>query len=820
MSQLRQTDTARRAAQIVRGMRATYSDTCRQRIYTRALIKGTSRLTRFRRATSGRVMFPRLARSTGGGFYEIRRDTTTYYPPALKLLEESTAVSRAIIHRNEQLITSSTVRFKVDDTIAALTVKVTSNRYWSEPTVTLTSPQGSPSGDSSYLQSGIKLVQVQNPAAGTWVMDVSAGHVSVEVSGESSIGVSAQFAMKDPSTHFVYPFDRRPLAGSNTLMAVTVVGSEVDHLVSASLTQAPSTVPTSTFTFSSEDLIKRLDGQLTYRKTVTIPPSSFAVTFEGQTKTGHRFQRIMPMTIVPVGVDIDVFSPHNESIYMNRQVTVPFRVSKESEDGTSITVEVETDRQVSAGVITQHFTIHGARAAIGSLRLYPGSSELATTLVALATTTQSSTLEQYDVARYLVQRQVTKAIDNTPPVCTIISTTGSCDADKIDPCSCEDFKWSGTATVRDVGSGIYRASASVNGSRGTFQYDPTAATTLPTATISSDCCNPMPYIIVVDRDSNTGVCKFDLSPGLEKSFDGCTKSESQSVGGIVGGTLGGLVVIIVLAVLLLFILRRRNQNKIDKLRFVFKKDEPSHGGRQDASYSTTATADRVVPSHLLVEHTEPHNEGRVTTSNCNGNSNTYTNAKATDAGDRVSPEAENKTSAVSQRHGNEDLPREEDVTVVIIQEPMLENTRVDYQTTGIEVLNSEDTGVDNYTGFTVDNSTGTDVDNSTGIDVGNSTSTYVDNSTGIHIDHSSGTDVDNSTGIDVGNSTGIDVGNSTGTDVDNSTGNDVDNSTSTDVDNSSGTDVDNSTGIDVDNSTGIDVDNSTGTDDSSSTSSD
>lgn len=68
----------------------------------------------------------------------------------------------------------------------------------------------------------------------------------------------------------------------------------------------------------------------------------------------------------------------SESIYMNRQVTVPFRVSKESEDGTSITVGVETDRQVSAGVITKHFTIHGARAAMGSLRLYPGSSELAT----------------------------------------------------------------------------------------------------------------------------------------------------------------------------------------------------------------------------------------------------------------------------------------------------------------------------------------------------------------------------------------------------------------------------------------------------------
>ncbi|XP_067663920.1 von Willebrand factor A domain-containing protein 7-like [Haliotis asinina] len=761
-STLIQTNTASRATQIIRRLGVGSFATCSRRSYMRSLIKGTSRLTRKKRSSSGQTMFPSLARSTGGWYYNIQGDSTDYYPPVLRLLKDSTSISRVIIHRSLQLIYPSSVSFKVDNTIPSLTVKVKA-RYSSEPAVTLRPPQGSARGSSSYLKSGIKLIQVEQPAAGTWVLEVPSSSVEVEVSGESPVDVSAQFARTDLLTHLEYPFVRRPLSGSNTTLAVTVTGSEVDFLVSASFTQSGSVV--STYSFSSEDVIKRLDGQLTYRKTVIIPQSSFVISFEGQTKTGHRFQRVIPTTVVPMTVDIDMFAPLNVSVYMNRQATVPFQVSKESEGDTDISVSVQTDLQVSATVTTNSFNIHGARAAAGVLTLSPGSSELTTTLVALATTTQTSALQQYDIARYLVQRWVTKAIDNTPPICTIISTTGSCDADKIDPCSCNDFKWTGTATLTDVGSGIYNVSASVNGSRGSFVYVPAAAALLSTATISSDCCNAVSYIIAVDRDSNTGVCKFDLAPGLEKSSNECTSSdtEKQAVGRIVGGIIGGLLVLGVLVLALLVIRRRKKLGKIDRLLFVFRKNQP---------YDVETK----------------HSSSRTTTP-------------------RAGP--------VSHLHGNTSLSREIETTVVTIHGNVQETSSgaispgtIDYHshTAGTEVNTSTDIDVDISRTTDVDISTSSAVDNppciqdenSVDIDVDISADTVYDNSADYVVENSAETAADSSADI---------VDNTADTVVDNTADYVVDNSADYVVDNSAETAVDSSADI-VDNTADTVVDNS------------
>ncbi|XP_046563430.1 uncharacterized protein LOC124272301 [Haliotis rubra] len=139
----------------------------------------------------------------------------------------------------------------------------------------------------------------------------------------------------------------------------------------------------------------------------------------------------------------------------------------------------------------------------------------------------------------------------------------------LDPCVCSQYKWSGSAEIRDDGFGLYQVTASINAT-GSFRHDnfTLGYNGTVSATITGDCCKALVYIIAVDLASNTGQCVFDLAPGLTKPFQSCKpttqppdarSNELVTIVAAVGGV--GLIILVLVITVVIVVIRGRGRKK-------------------------------------------------------------------------------------------------------------------------------------------------------------------------------------------------------------------------------------------------------------------
>ncbi|XP_046570246.1 uncharacterized protein LOC124278563 [Haliotis rubra] len=142
--------------------------------------------------------------------------------------------------------------------------------------------------------------------------------------------------------------------------------------------------------------------------------------------------------------------------------------------------------------------------------------------------------------------------DHTPPVCNVTSTHGRCSQSQTSSDDCDQHVWFGTVQFGDEGSGLYLVKSTA-GDSSVLNYDKfaegdTISSGLKTATMTSTCCTPLTYIVVIDVARNEGQCKFDVSDTQESEAE-----DTLSTGAIAGisvGVVAAVVGIVFVAVLI------------------------------------------------------------------------------------------------------------------------------------------------------------------------------------------------------------------------------------------------------------------------------
>ncbi|XP_071103194.1 von Willebrand factor A domain-containing protein 7-like [Haliotis cracherodii] len=142
--------------------------------------------------------------------------------------------------------------------------------------------------------------------------------------------------------------------------------------------------------------------------------------------------------------------------------------------------------------------------------------------------------------------------DHTPPVCNVTSTHGHCSPSQTSSDDCDQHVWFGTVQFGDEGSGLYLVESTAGDSsvlnHDKFAEGDTLSSGLKTGTLTSTCCHPLTYIVVIDVAGNEGQCEFDVTD--TQVTDEPYKLSTGAIAGISVGVVAAVVGMVVAAVLI------------------------------------------------------------------------------------------------------------------------------------------------------------------------------------------------------------------------------------------------------------------------------
>ncbi|XP_046576241.1 von Willebrand factor A domain-containing protein 7-like [Haliotis rubra] len=458
--------------------------------------------------------YRKLATYTGGSVFITSKDGIAR---VASILKEFSSPSVTIVKAT--VTPDMMVAFPLDRTVLQATLKITTEDR-ATPVYKLYKPNDiEATSNVKDFGDGIHVVKIQTPTTGVWrLARLGSTTWDVEVTAQSTLDVSTTFVKLDPISGFEYEISGRPIAGENATVILGIPSSDdvrtVDNVI--------LTDPQGAELARHGGLIQvasRADS-LTYRTTFSLPVEAFQMAVEGTDKGGNKFLRLQTRVIVPVGIDL-AFLPNNGSTYTIGENTIPFTVVNKAEAESNITVRL-SHRVTSS---EYHYTLQPGERKSASETLDVTDYDVRTFTLTAKTSSASESEFQYDIIHLVAEKPDLREEDDTIPVCNVTSVTGSCDVTMLDPCVCSQYKWSGTAEIRDNGFGLYQVTASINAT-GSFRHDNFTLGYNGTisATITSDCCYPLVFITVVDIASNTGQCVFDLSPGLTKPIRSCNST--------------------------------------------------------------------------------------------------------------------------------------------------------------------------------------------------------------------------------------------------------------------------------------------------------
>ncbi|XP_046563428.1 von Willebrand factor A domain-containing protein 7-like isoform X2 [Haliotis rubra] len=529
---------------------------------------GDNRNRRNRRSTNGEDLYRRLATATGGSIYVTSKAGIA---KVAEIIKESVKTSSVTIIKTSLPASDENVTFPVDQTIRQATVKIIALDR-TTPMYKLYTPDNTEatSNVTVYdLGDGILLVKVESPTTGVWRLARQGSNTwEVEVTGQSTLDVSTTFVKLDPISGFEYEISGRPIAGENATVILGIPSSDdvgkVDKVILTDTQGVELARHGGVIQVAS-----RADS-LTYRTTFSLPVKAFQIAIEGTDKEGNQFLRLRARRIVPVSIDLRLLTL-NGSLYINEQLSVPFLVVNKGDAGSNVTVTIRDDQNFASTNIPLEYMLEPGQSASGDFTLQAGSVAglISTVTVSASATAATGDEFQFDVVIVSTEERVVREEDDTIPFCNVTSVTGSCDVTMLDPCVCSQYKWSGSAEIRDDGFGLYQVTASINAT-GSFRHDnfTLGYNGTVSATITGDCCKALVYIIAVDLASNTGQCVFDLAPGLTKPFQSCKpttqppdarSNEFVIIVAAAGGA--GFIILVLVITVVIVVIRGRGKVK-------------------------------------------------------------------------------------------------------------------------------------------------------------------------------------------------------------------------------------------------------------------
>ncbi|XP_067664114.1 von Willebrand factor A domain-containing protein 7-like [Haliotis asinina] len=527
-----------------------------------------NRTHRIRRSTNGEDLYRRLATATGGSVYVTSKAGIA---KVAEIIKESVTTSSVTIVKTSLSASHENVTFPVDQTIRQATVKIiTLNR--TTPVYKLYTPDNTEATSNvtvSDLGDGILLVKIENPSRGAWRLARQGSNTwQVEVTGQSTLDITVTFVKLDPNSGFEYEISGRPIAGENaTVILVIPSANDVNTVDKVILTD---TEGVELARHGGLIQVASRTDALVYRTTFSLPVKAFQISIAGTDKEGNQFLRLRARRIVPVSIDLRIL-PLNGSLYINEQVALPFLVVNKGDAGSNVTVTVRDDQNFASTNTSVEYMLQPGQNASGEFTLHAGPVAGLISTVTVSASASAATGDEFQFGVVIVptEERVVREEDDTAPSCNVTTVTGTCDVTMLDPCVCSQYTWSGTAEIQDDGFGLYQVTASIN-TTGSFQHDNFTLGYNDTisATITSDCCKALVYIIAVDLASNTGQCVFDLAPGLAKPFHSCKpttqppdawSNELVIIVAAAGGA--GLVIIVLLITVVIVVIRSSRRMK-------------------------------------------------------------------------------------------------------------------------------------------------------------------------------------------------------------------------------------------------------------------
>ncbi|XP_067664113.1 von Willebrand factor A domain-containing protein 7-like isoform X2 [Haliotis asinina] len=482
---------------------------------------GDNRTQRIKRSTKGMDLYRRLATATGGSVYVTSKAGIA---KVAEIIKESVKTSSVTVVKTSLPASDKNVTFPVDQTIRQATIKIIALDR-TTPVYKLYTPDNTEATSNvtvSDLGDGILLVKIENPSTGVWRLARQGSNtLEVEVTGQSTLDITVTFVKLDPNSGFEYEISGRPIAGENATVILGIPSSDDVGTVDEVILTDTEGVELARHGGLIQ-LASRTDS-LIYRTTFSLPVKAFQIAVEGSDMEGHQFLRLRSRKIVPVSIDLTIF-PLNGRLYINEQVALPFLVVNKGDAASNVTVTVKDDQNFASTNRSVEYMLQPGQNATGEFTLQAGPVAGLISTVTVSASASAATGDEFQFGVVIVptEERVVREEDDTAPSCNVTTVTGTCDVTMLDPCVCSQYMWSGTAEIQDDGFGLYQVTSSFN-TTGSFQHDnfTLGCNDTISATITSDCCKTLVYIIAVDLASNTGQCVFDLAPGLAKPFHSC-----------------------------------------------------------------------------------------------------------------------------------------------------------------------------------------------------------------------------------------------------------------------------------------------------------
>ncbi|XP_029027532.1 von Willebrand factor A domain-containing protein 7-like [Betta splendens] len=344
---------------------------------------------------------------------------------------------------------------------------------------------------------------------GLWQISVnSMSSYSVKVTGQSSVSFIYDLVASYEGAHSDFSLMYgRPVTGNNVSLLVSVQGSDQAKVTEVTLfdSSGPTEVNGSLQSVGSGSFV------VTF---VSIPAGDYAVTLRGEEVSSTSkslpisFQRqastMFKTTSILVTTEVN-----KTNIEPGTTVSVPFAVATTSDGSVNklFKVRANNDRSyasTSPGTVMIEAASGTRGTANGTITLTVPETAASGTDVTLTIEVEdeAATDINYSVLRFSV---AAKVVDQSRPVCQVVSTSGICPSSSL----CVSSQWIFIANITDGINGTGIGSITIlqgNGSLSTSSVAGVGGENVTVATYNASCCSLSVELSVVDNVGNVGTC--------------------------------------------------------------------------------------------------------------------------------------------------------------------------------------------------------------------------------------------------------------------------------------------------------------------------
>ncbi|KAL3835865.1 hypothetical protein ACJMK2_021326 [Sinanodonta woodiana] len=473
------------------------------------VIEKDSSSLRHKRASGGMDLYNTIAVASGGTVFQTSKDQIAAVVDIIK--DSVSALPPITINKLTVAPNMSTVNIPVDETVKNLTIKIQGGTTM--PSFILAEPSGSSYTAKTPLGTQLTVIKVPGPTPGMWKLTRSDSQKwDVDITGNSTLDFTHKLTQPGPGGIGQYPLVGRPIAGSNTTVAISVPHFDLVQSVDSLILLDANGALLDNVTLHN---VGGRRGQPLFSGTIIIPSKEFKIAIEGYDKHNHRFQRMNPILMSTLAIKLEVLQISG-TLYKNEKVEIPYRITNVG-SSTSLTVSITDDQSFAQSPTSYNYMLATNANQTGKFVLLARGTKGVTTTVTISVKPDgvSDNKIQFSVRRITVEeRLVTKAPDKTPPSCNILRVTGKCDVGT-DVCRCSSLTWSMTVVGQDT-EGMLSAFVSGESPKATFSKDTFSAgyTGNISASISDDCCHQNAIVTFVDLSGNVGRCHSNFTPGF------------------------------------------------------------------------------------------------------------------------------------------------------------------------------------------------------------------------------------------------------------------------------------------------------------------